>query len=383
MRLVSATLYALRIPFVGTFTHSFGRRRSCDSVVVRVVADDGTEGYGEGVPRPYVTGETTELMIEHLARRLWPALAGNELPELGQAGLDAVGALVPDLPAPVTVAPHASRAALELAVLDCCLRQQDIALGTVLPPRRRQVVYSGVIGTGPLPDCARQAERARLAGLGDVKVKVGRGDDVPRVRAVRDVLGPQASIRLDANGAWDFDEALRVMREVAPLGVTAVEQPLPRRSVAELRRLKDASPLRVMADESLVTPGDADALFAAGAVDCVNVRISKCGGLHRSVDIARRAVDAGVCVHVGSHVGETAILAAAGRHLSASLEHVGSSEGSFGTLLLVEDLADGVRFGHRGHAPVLAGPGLGVEVDRRCLERYSEQVVELSPVPTR
>ncbi len=383
MRLESATLYALRIPFVGTFGHSVGPRRSCDSVDVRVVAEDGTEGFGEGVPRPYVTGETAALMIEHLARQLWPAVVGAELSDSGEVGLDAVDKLVPDVAVAGTVAPHASRAALELAILDCCLRRQDIAVGDVLPPRRSQVVYSGVIGADPLADCVRQAERARLVGLEDVKVKVGRGDDVQRVRAVREVLGAQVSIRLDANGAWGFDEALRIMQEVAPLGVTAVEQPLRRGSVDEIRRLKDASPLRVMVDESLVTPDDADSLFATGAVDCVNVRVSKCGGLHRSVEIARRATRAGVCVHVGSHVGETAILSAAGRHLTASLEQVGSSEGSFGTLLLVEDLADGMRFGRQGRAPVLTGPGLGIDVDPLRLERYANRVVELSPVAAR
>lgn len=378
MKLVSATLYALRIPFVGAFAHSLGSRRSCDSVVVRVIDEDGAEGFGEGVPRPYVTGETTDLMIEHLARRLWPGVVGIELPELGEAGMDVVDEAIPALPARETVAPHASRAALELAMLDCALRRQDMSAGALLPPRRDQVVYSGVIGADPVPDCVHQAEQARLVGLGDVKVKVGIGDDVQRVRVVREVLGCDVSIRLDANGGWDFDEALRIMRDVEPLGVAAVEQPLPRGSVGEMRRLRNASPLPVMVDESLVTADDADALFAAGAVDCVNVRVSKCGGLYRSAAIARRAASAGVCVHVGSHVGETAILSAAGRHLAASLERVGSSEGSFGTLLLVEDLADGVRFGHRGRAPILAGPGLGVEVDRLRLERYSDRVVELS-----
>jgi muconate cycloisomerase len=134
-----------------------------------------------------------------------------------------------------------------------------------------------------------------------------------------------------------------------------------------------------VADESVVTAADADALIAAGAMDAVNVRVSKCGGFARSAAIARRAAAAGLAVHVGSHVGETAILAAAGRHLAAGLESVVHVEGSYGTLLLVEDVTDdGLRFGHRGEAPLLAGPGWGVRVRIDRLRHHASGVVELT-----
>src|SRR5438445_13369277 len=83
MRLVGATLYALRIPFVEAFSHSATERRWSDSVVVRVRDDAGTEGFGEGTPRPYVTGETVETMLEHLVRAPCPRLAGRDLPPAG------------------------------------------------------------------------------------------------------------------------------------------------------------------------------------------------------------------------------------------------------------------------------------------------------------
>jgi len=83
MRLVEATLYALRIPFVEAFSHSVTERRWSDSVVVRVRDEVGTEGFGEGTPRAYVTGETVETMLEHLVHDLWPRVAGRELPPAG------------------------------------------------------------------------------------------------------------------------------------------------------------------------------------------------------------------------------------------------------------------------------------------------------------
>jgi muconate cycloisomerase len=114
-------------------------------------------------------------------------------------------------------------------------------------------------------------------------------------------------------------------------------------------------------------------------VDFFNVRVSKCGGLARSHAIARRAAAAGVGVQVGSQVGETAILSAAGRHLAAALPEVAFVEGSFGTLLLAEDVSvESVRFGHLGEAPLLTGPGLGIRVVEARLRRRALAVRELT-----
>ena len=375
MRLVAATLYALRIPFVESFSHSATERRWSDSVVVRVRDEAGTEGFGEGTPRPYVTGEIVETMLDHLTCELWPRVADREVPPA--CNLEALAAFLPETSLAGAIAPHASRAALELAVLDCALRRAGRPLATLLPPRRSRVTYSGVITAGPIARAVQHARQMRAIGLHDVKVKVGFDDDIARVTAVRGAH--DASLRLDANGAWSFERAVHVLNAVAPLGIAAVEQPLPRGPVEDLARLRQAIPVPIMADESLVTPADAEALIAGEAVDLFNVRISKCGGLARSLAIAERAAKAGVGVQVGSQVGETAILSAAGRHLAAALPTVAFVEGSFGTLLLAEDVSvESVRFGHRGEASLLTGPGLGIRVVEERLRRRTVAVHELT-----
>jgi L-Ala-D/L-Glu epimerase / N-acetyl-D-glutamate racemase len=377
MRLVAATLYALRIPFVESFSHSATERRWSDSVVVQVRDEAGTVGYGEGAPRPYVTGETVETMLDHLASELWPRVAGRLVPSVGD--LEALDAFVPETCLAGAVAPHASRAALELAMLDCALRRAGCSLAKLVPPRRPSVIYSGVITAGPVARAVQHARQMGAIGLSDIKLKVGFEDDVARVTAVRETLGPDASLRVDANGAWSFDHAVEVLNALAPLGIAAVEQPLPRGPLEELARLRRATPVPVMVDESLVTAQDARALIAARAADFFNVRISKCGGLARSLAIASAALAAGLGVQVGSQVGETAILSAAGRHLAAALPAVAFVEGSFGTLLLAEDVSvESVRFGHRGEAPILSGSGLGIRVVEERLRRRAVAVRELT-----
>lgn len=379
MRLVAATLYALEIPFVESFRHSAKQRAACDSVVVRVRDEVGTQGFGEGCPRPYVTGETVELMLDHIVRDLWPEVAERELPSLEDAGsLGAVDKLLPRKGLPAVLSDNASRAALELAILDCILRRQGVSLARLLPPLRPKVVYSGVITAGSPEGAAQRARQMRQIGLSQVKVKVGIGDDLARVRAVREALGPEASLRVDANGAWTWQQAVSTLAALASFDIAAAEQPLPRGPARELKALRQACPVPLMADESLVTLEDAEALVAEQAVDFFNVRISKCGGLHRSLQIATLAAGAGVRVQVGCQVGETAILSSAGRHLAAALPEVAFVEGSYGTLLLTEDVsADGVCFGHRGEAGLLTGPGLGARVLPERLRKYACRLVEL------
>src|SRR5213592_4000386 len=332
---------------------------------------------GEGTPRPYVTGETVETMLEHLGRDLWPRVAGRDLPPSGH--LAGLATFLPETYLAGALAPNAARAALELAMLDCALRRGGRPMASVLPPRRTRVTYSGVVTAGSVERAVQHARRMRAIGMRHVKVKVGFDDDVARVTAVREALGPGVTLRLDANGAWTFERAVAVLDAVAPLGIAAVEQPLPRGPVDDLARLRQATPVPVMVDESLVTEADADALIEAKAADFFNVRISKCGGLARSLAIAARGSAVGVGVQVGSQVGETAILSAAGRHLAAALPEVTFVEGSFGTLLLAEDVSvESVRFGHRGEAPLLTGPGLGIRVVEERLRRRAITVRELS-----
>src|SRR5262249_32799644 len=148
-------------------------------------------------------------MVEHLARDLWPEVAGRELPPLAAvADLGAVDRLIPEKSIPGVFSDNASRAALELAIVDCLLRRTGRSLGEGLPPRRAKLAASGVITAGSVERAVQHARQMKLVGLRQVKLKVGADDDLERVRAVRDALGPDVSLRLDANGAWSLDQAV-------------------------------------------------------------------------------------------------------------------------------------------------------------------------------
>ena len=383
MKIVGATCFALRIPFVEAFGHSASVRSRSDSVVVRLTADDGAVGYGEGLPRPYVTGETVETCVDHIAHCLWPAIADSDFPAL-TPGPDPVRVLapvdraLPDGEANGVVAWHAARAACELALIDVLLQHQKLSLGEILRPKRTAVTYSGVITGGSVDNAVRLARVCVEYGLQAVKIKIDGEDARDRVAAVRKAVGPSVSLRVDANCAYTPDEAATTLAALAPYDVACAEQPVPRGDPDALAQVRSLSPIPIMADESLVTLADAEALIAAEACDFFNLRISKCGGIARTLEIARMAARAGLHLQLGCQVGESAILSAAGRHVAAHLDRVSFVEGSYGSMLLVEDVSvEPVAFGRGGKAPPLRGPGLGVDVRESLLRAHAENTTIL------
>jgi muconate cycloisomerase len=383
VRLASVAVSAVRIPFVAAFGHAATIRARSESILVRVGFDGGAIGFGEGAPRPYVTGESVASALEALRRSLVPRVVDRDFPtdgppvprfarllELLEEALPTEG---------VDVSRHASaRAALEMALLDGLLRQCGESLSAMLPPTCASVRYSGVVGAGTVVDARRAAEAIRALGLGAVKVKVGAASDVERLAAIREVLGRDVRLRADANRAWSFDEARRALDSFTPFGLEAIEDPLRECDPESARHLREWAPVALVLDEPVASLADLRRYVAAGACDVVNVRVSKCGGLAPSLAIAALARRHGVRVQVGCHVGETAILSAAGRHLAAALPDLFALEGSFGTRLLREDVTVApVGFGRLGEASLLTGAGLGIEVREDVVRRHATAHVAL------
>jgi len=382
MRLRSAQVILLALPFRMPVSHSTYHRTACDSVLVRVEASDGTVGWGEGAPRPYVGGEDAESVFHEVTQVLWPAAAAADIPDYtGDLGalLATLDSVLPDSPVSgVVVAHHAARCAVELAIIDCQLRRAGVGLLEALGPRRSQVRYNGMLPTGDVKLGRRVLGLMAKIGLPGVKVKLGDGDEEARLKMLKEILGDDIQVLADANGVWSEDQVCAVDPMLVSAGLTVLEQPLPRGDVADLARLRASIRTPIMVDESLVTLTDAEALIAADACDVFNVRLSKCGGLGRSLAFIDLARAAGLSWQLGAHVGETAILSAVGRALALSVDDTMYVEGSIGEWLLEEDLTSpSVQLGPGGCAGPLDGPGFGIEVLEERVERYAVKTVHL------
>ena len=378
MRIVELEARHVRVALRRTVTHASHSRTDTDNVVVRCVLADGSVGYGEGVPRDYVTGETIDSCLALLKGS---ALAAQLTP---CADFPAAVHLAERLRlAPVPgddrlIQGNAARCALEIAVLDAYGRAFGEPLMNVtklvapdLYEARESVRYSGIIGNPKGWKGRVYPLVYRLAGFAQVKLKVGipDTDDVKRTRRTRRWLGSKMDLRIDANEAWSATEAADKIRALEPFGITSVEQPVPHEQVAGLADVRKAINTPVMLDESLCGPVDAERAVAGGWCDLFNLRLSKCGGFIPSLRLALLAKRHGLGCQLGCQVGETGILSAAGRHFATSVGGLRYVEGSYDRHLVRDALtAEDLTFGRGGAAPMLVGSGLGVAVDPARLD---------------
>jgi L-alanine-DL-glutamate epimerase-like enolase superfamily enzyme len=387
MRIVELTAFQVRIPLKRVFRHASHVRTATDNVLVRCKLEDGAVGYGEGVPREYVTGETVDSALDLLAR--------SELP----AQLEPCG----DFPAAVAVAErlrlapvpgderdcqgNAARCALELAVLDAYGRHFGEPLSRVtelLAPEAYKpqpwVRYSGMISTNKRLKLRLYSLVTRLYRFRQLKVKVGIAghDDASRLRVLRRWLGRKIDIRVDANEAWSPADVVRHIEELKPFGVSAFEQPVPHADAGCLREARKQTGALVMLDESLCSLADARQALDEGTCDLFNLRLSKCGGFIPSLRLAQFARAQGLGYQLGCQVGETALLSAAGRHFASTVADLRYVEGSYDRHLVREALGTrDLTFHWGGWAPALTGPGLGIDVDPAALARVTVRRVPL------
>jgi muconate cycloisomerase len=368
------------------FRHAAAERSTANPFVVAIELADRTVGYGETHPREYVTGESIESVIAAIKDVFLPILVNVHPKNFGEAieaaanlpYLDEAGRVV-----------TAARAAVELALLDAYSRAFGRSLEhlagyvdeTLLGPpgSANSVRFSGVISGSEPERAARAIRRMRWARLRDFKIKVGDESDDERVRACVRVLGRSltkgaTSLRLDANGGWSLEDATRRLLVWESLPIACVEQPLPKGDIQNWANLARCTNVPLMADESLVTPDDAEALIVHRAASWFNIRISKNGGLIPALRLAALARRHRLDVQLGCMVGETSLLSAAGRWFLQLVPSVRFAEGSFGRFLLAEDISRrSLRFGLGGRWAPISGPGLGVVVDSARLEHLADQ----------
>ncbi len=376
-------LSAVDLPFRVSFKHSAAERRSSESLFLKCVTRGGAAGFGESLPRAYVTGESRDGSFDLLAERILPNLVGRSFGDLadvesflgecdGRAPADWVEPRLPQ---------GAAWCAVDLALLDALGRafgERPLAdSGSALPAGFR---YSGVMSAGSGWKKALMLLAYRAMGLKHLKLKIGAETTEADIRGIRRLVGRGMDLRADANMGWTAEEALERMRAFSRYGVRSYEQPIPAEDLDGQTRLVSESGLDVMADESFHTRESLEGLIERRAATAVNARISKCGGLVATLERCREALAAGLWVQVGCQVGESSLLSAAHLRLCAATSDVRYAEGCFGRLLLAEDPGSPLLQFRRGGRPPAspARAGLGVAIDEEVLARHTtrREVVE-------
>ena len=362
-------LYRLDIPFTTAFKHSSAVRTATQSVWVEARAGR-VVGVGEGCPREYVTGESltsAQAFFENYRDALCHSVGS----------VDALAAWADDQKAIIDANP-AAWCAVELALVELFARREDAPVERLVAaaPATGEFRYSAVVGDGE-PDMFR-ATVARYCEMGftDFKLKLS-GDPVrdrDKIDTLRSLKGIESlRIRVDANNLWE--DAETAVRHLAGLDFSfvGIEEPLRANALDGMRTVSEHTGSPIILDESFLRADQIAALARDPERWIINVRVSKMGGLLRSLALVKNARDSGIAIIVGAQVGETSVLTRAGLIVArAAGGDLLAQEGAFGTHLLEVDVAmPPLMFGPAGilnadaHAlSTRAGWGLTLRSDR-------------------
>ncbi|OGA21533.1 MAG: hypothetical protein A3I02_13380 [Betaproteobacteria bacterium RIFCSPLOWO2_02_FULL_67_26] len=366
MKITKVKTYRVTVPSAGEYRMALGTHTALRSLVVRVHTDSGIIGTGEshqGVEG--YSSETVETMDAVVSHVYGPLLVGRELEALeglsAQLGLARRGNLF-------------ARCAVEMALFDALARSRRQNICALLGgPVRRRLALSGSIGIDEPEVMAEKAAAMVAAGFRTLKLKVGMPDiarDLARVRAVRQAVGEEVAIRLDANAGYSPTDALLFVRGLGDLAIEHVEQPVAAEHLDAMVKLTKLGTVAILADESVHTPEDAYRFIAAGAIDALKIKITKVGGYIAARKIIDIAEAAGIKVVIGQGICSS-IEAAAEAQMACAYPHVHPVAEMVGPTKLLGDLAEPGLDLNGGYLELPKGHGVGVDLSEKLLRRYA------------
>jgi L-alanine-DL-glutamate epimerase-like enolase superfamily enzyme len=268
--------------------------------------------------------------------------------------------------------PHntTARSAFDIALYDILGKAAGLPLYRLFGGSPRELFTDDTIGIDDPAAMAEKAVKFKEEGFRAIKVKLGTTpeEDIERVRRIREAIGSDIPIRVDANQGWDRNAAIKALRGIEDLGVQYCEQPVAAGDLAAMRAVREKTQIPIMADESLFDVHDALELIRAEACDYLNIKLSKSGGLHMALKIAAVAEAARMGCMVGC-MSETRLALTAAAHLAAARPIVRFTDLDSALTHTVDPIVGGMEYGEGGRITLPEGPGLGAEVDPAFLKK--------------
>ncbi|MFC6997505.1 mandelate racemase/muconate lactonizing enzyme family protein [Rufibacter roseus] len=282
MKITHIDIYRFSIK-MEPFTIATGTMTATQNVLIRVHTDQGLYGVGECSAFPVVVGETQEtcLAMAKDFAKIWKGKDASDIPgRLHELNL-------------YTAYNPTAKSAFDMALYDLAAKAANQPLYQYLGGSKRSIETDITIGISSPEEMATQAKEFKSKGASMIKVKLGKGvnEDLERIRAIRQAVGPEIKLRLDANQGWEFDEAGYAFQAMEELDIQFCEQPMRTWYDDYLPELVQKSPVKIMADESCYHHHDARKLIAKGATDYLNIKFAKSGGIaeaQRIADIAEK-----------------------------------------------------------------------------------------------
>lgn len=354
MKITDIKLGHISVPLKKPFKTALRTVNSVEDIIVKIETDSGNVGYGEAPPTAVITGDTTGSIIGAIEEYIKPQLLGKDIENFEELMLILDKSLLKNTSA---------KAAVDIALYDLYGQMLKAPLYKIWGGYRKEIITDITISVNDAEQMAKDSLEAIALGYDTLKIKVGKDPslDIERMKAIRNAVGYDVRLRIDANQGWKPKEAVRILRsmEDAGMNLELVEQPVIAHDIEGLKFVTDNVGIPVMADESVFSPKDALKIMQLRAADYINIKLMKTGGLHNALKICSAAEIYGMECMLGCML-EAKVSVTAAVHLAAAKSIITKIDLD-GPVLCSEDPIIGGAVFNNYSITLPDKPGLGIE----------------------
>lgn len=353
-------LFKLSIPLSEPFVISLGPIYSAENLVVVLHTQEGLTGWGECSPFMSINGENAEtgLVVGRYFQKAF----------LGQNALD-IAQRIADMDH-IIYGNYSVKSAFDMALYDIAAQNAGIPLYQFLGGKKDKSLYTDyTVSIGPVEKMAADALLVQQKGFPVIKVKLGKDGkkDVERIHAIRNAVGYEIPLRIDANQGWSKQEAIETLKALQPYQIQHCEEPIPRWDFMSLPEIRKNSPIPIMGDESCGTPQDLKRLIDLQACDSVNIKLGKSGGIFNALQMIRMAEEAGMKIQLGAFM-ESRLAMTAFAHLALCSPNIVYFDFDTALMFSEDPVDDGIIYGTKGRIELPDAPGIGAVIKPAFLQ---------------
>lgn len=364
----SIEIYKLFVDLKEPFIISLGPQNDVQNIIVIIRTKDGCTGYGECSPYMSINGESVDtcfIVGQYFAKVL-----------KGKNGLDIPGNI--ELMDKTIYGNSSIKSAFDIALHDIAAQHEGVPIYKLLGGENNKVLETDyTVSIGDPQKMKSDAIIIKGQEFPAVKVKLGESKerDLERIKAIREGIGMSHPLRIDANQGWQTaDNAIEVLKALAPYNIEYCEEPIFRHRFMELNKVSEESPIAIMADESCSDEHDAERLIQLNACKMFNIKLGKSSGFYKGLQIAKLGAKANMSMQVGGFM-ESRLGMTASAHLALANDHIHHCDFDTPLMFTEDPVIGGIKYVSKGKIDVPDTPGLGAVIDDAYLNKAEKAII--------
>lgn len=360
-------IYKLSVPLKEPFITSLGKEESADNILVKIFTNAGIIGFGECSPYMPINGESQDTCFV-VGQYFAKVLKGKDPLSIEECvkQMDAV-----------IYGNTSIKSAFDMALYDIASQHAAMPLYKFLDgSNSKTIVTDYTVSIDEPAKMAADALKIKEAGYPAIKVKLGKDgkQDIKRIKAIRDAVGDDIPIRIDANQGWKVKEAIDTLNALSVFNIQHCEEPVARWKFMRLPEIKNESAIPIMADESCSDEHDAERLIELEACDYFNIKLGKSGGIFKALKMVKLAEAAGIRLQVGAML-ESRLAMTAFAHFALCSDFIVHYDFDTALMFVEDPVSGGITYEKNGLIRVPETNGLGAWIEPERLNKLGKAII--------